>query len=379
MANLKQIYLDNSTSARPSGEAVSQMLPFYTEKWGSPSQPHQKGQEVVPALSHAFYQIRQLLNAEEEDQVEFASSGGEAMRRLLFAVFEEYALKKGRNHFITSTLEDPFLTAILKKLEHYGASVTWMTPGPKGLINSDTVVDAITPRTALVVLGWASGLTGVVQPIEELASLCLERRVKLAVDASHILGKWSFEPSKVAIDFLIFHGEPLHAPKGVGGLWARKGNKLSFPPEGIFINVPASVALGEAAIRAKEAHDYLCTETARLKWHFEKQLAEKVAGAKILFSDNERLPHVLAASFPGLYNEALLFYLNRKGVCASIGGGVFPPLASLLGAMGVELREARSAISFSLSRETTEEEIDRCVSLVVSAHDRLSKQVELWR
>lgn len=375
----KTIYLDNATAARPSGEAVSHMLPFYSDKWGSPLQPHQMGQDTVPAIKEAVEQIGALLGASPEDVIEFTLSGGEALHHLLFSAFESYALKRGKNHFISSTLEDPVTLSILKKLEHFGASVTLLKPDDRGIIRKEALAAAITPRTAFAVFSWANGLTGVVQPMEELAAVCQERSVKIVALATHVLGKWLIDVSKLPIDFLIFHGEPLHAPQGAGCLWARKDSRLYQAPEKGHLNVPACVALGIAAKQTLEAHDYLCTEIARLKWHFEKELVSRIPQTVVLFGDEERVPHITALSFAGLCNEALLFFLNRKGVYATIGGGVHQPLDPFLTSIGIDPLKARGALSFSLSRETTEEEIERAIALICTGVTRLSRQGEQWR
>lgn len=379
------IYLDNSTTTRPSGEAVSKMLIYLSEKWGSPSSPHIMGQELFPAIEESYKNIYALLGASEKDSVVFTSSGAEAVNHAFLSTYQDVTLSTGKNHFVAVASDEAPALMSLARLEAFGASVTVVKPNEQGQASVKDISEAITPRTAMVAVSYANGLTGVINPIGEIADLCKLRGIRLLVEATHVLGKLFFSLKEMTIDFIAFNGDHLQAPKGTGGLYIREGIALSpFILGGIeqgglragSVNVPALVALGVAAKETLEARDYLCTEVARLKYRFESEVTKRLPEVKILFENGERLPHITAMTFPGVANEALLFALNRRGVLASIGGGSQQQINYLLLACGVEESLASSALSFSLSRETKEEDILKAAASIEAAYLKLKKVSE---
>lgn len=368
------VYLDNSSTTQPSAEAVSKMLLFCTEKWGIPSQPHQIGQEVYLPLEEAYRSIYNLLGAQNQDAVVMTSSGAEAVNQAIFSTYQEVSVPLGKNHFIATALDEAASMMSMHRCESFGCSVTQVKPNKRGIIDPKSLVEAITPRTALFSIPWASGLTGVVQPILELAEICKLRGVRLLVDATHALGKIDFELKDLPIGLLAFNGDQIHAPKGTGGLYAREGIFLTpFIAGGITENVPGIVGLGVAAKQAEEARDYMCTEVARIRMHFENEVQRRIPAAIVLFGEEERVPHITAISFPGVLNEALLFALNRRGIFASMGGGSQQQLTYYLLACHLHPRLAESALSFSLSRETTEEQVERAAQALEVSYMLLRK------
>lgn len=317
------IYLDNSTTTRPSEKAVSGMMPFFTDLWGSPLAPHTMGQQLYPSIKESYQAIYDLLGATKEDTVLFTSSGDAAAQHAITSTYFNVSIPTGKDHFVAS---------------------------PKQM-TAETIGDVITPRTAMVSLPWADGLTGVINPVEEIAALCQERGIIFHLDATHVLGKLYFDLKEVGADFISFSGSHIHAPQGTGALYIKSGVKCSALS---IDNVPGLVGLGIAAKEAVASRDFLCMEIARLRKKLETGILEKYPDAVVLFQNGERLPNVSAINFPGIVNEALLFFLNQKGVYASI-------------------EKNHSAVSFSLSRETTEDEIDRAVEIIVESAKRLSK------
>lgn len=383
----KPAYFDNSTTTRPSAEAVSKMLTYYTEKWGVLTQPHKMGQELFSSYSVALEHIYKLVGAEKADTIIMTSSGAEAINHALFSTYQDVSLVDGRNHFITAaTDEAPFLMS-LNRLTALGGAATFIKPNGNGIIDPKSLIEAMTPRTAMVCLSWANGSTGIVQPIYEIAEICKMRGVRLLVDVTHVLGKLFYSLNEFSIDFLSFNGDQLHAPKGTGGLYIRQGMKLSpFITGGMeqaglragSLNVPAVIGLGEAAKQMLEARDYFCTEVARLKLLFEMEIKKRIPNSSILFEGMEKVPGILTCSFPGVVNEALLFLLNQKGVFASIGGGSEQLISHYLKTCGFDHFTADGAISFSLSRETHEEDIFFAVSaleMIVSKLRKTSMQI----
>lgn len=358
------------------------MLPFYTDKWGVLTQPHKMGQELFPDFKEALHLIYKLLGASEKDAIVMTSSGAEAINQAILSTFQDISLSEGRNHFITSAIEEaPFLMS-LNRLQGFGGAVSILKPNEYGIITPKAVIEAITPRTALLALSWASGLTGIIQPIHELAEICKLRKIRLLVDGSFVLGKLFFSLKELSIDLFSFNGDNIHAPKGTGGLYIKQGIHLSpFITGGIeqtalrsgALNMPAVVGLGEAAKQCLEAREYMCTEIARIQMYLEREIKAHIPKAKILFEDKEKIPGILTVAFPGINNEALLFSLNQKGVFASIGGGSQQLLSYYLKTCGLESLIANSALSFSLSRETKEEEIEFAIKTLEKAVNNLYK------
>lgn len=376
------IYLDNSTATKPSPKSISKMIPFFHEKWGHPSQPHQKGYELYSAMNESVKNIFELLGAKGKDQFVFTSSGAEAINHVIASAYETLTLQTGRNQYLAvNTNEAPSLMAV-GRLEQSQCIGKMLNVNEKGKINAEILGDAITPRTALLSVDWANGLTGVVQPIGEIATLCEERGIALHLDATHVLGKLYFDLEDLGASYITFNGDQLHAPKGTGGVWIKEG--ITMNPwilggveqgglRGGSFNVPGLVALGHAALELIDTRDLLGVETARLRNRLEEGILEALPNAVVHFKDEERLPHITAIGFPGVANEALLFSLNRQGVYASIGGGSFQQLGLILAASKIPEPLAHSSISFSLSRETTEEDIEHAIAIIVQSVQKLRK------
>lgn len=382
-----EIYLDNNTTTRPADRVIAKMLPFYTERWGVPSAPHQKGQQLVPAIEEALKGIYALLGAKESDSVVFTSSSAEGINHAILSTYFDITVHTGRNHFITSAIDEAPSIMAIGRLEQLSCLGKMVQADKNGRVTAETIAEAISPRTALVSLSWANGLTGVINPIAEIAELCQERGIRLHLDASHILGKAVFDWEDVPAHFITFNGDSLHAPAGTGALFIRHDVKCSsFILGGIEqgghragnFSVAGLVALGQAAREALDARDLLCTEVARLRTKLEAGIVSLIPDAIPFFQDQERLPHTTAIGFPGVANEALLFLLNRKKLFASIGGGTHQQIGLILTASGIDEALANSAISFSLSRETTEDEIDRAIEIIADSVQRLRKASFQW-
>lgn len=376
------IYLDNHTTTRPSEQAIAKMLPFLTDRWGIPSAPHLLGQQLQAPIEEALRGLYALIGAKESDEVIFTSSNAEGINQVILSTYFDVTIHTGRNQLITSLIEEAPALMAIGRLEQLSC-VCKMAPADRnGRITAEAIAEAMTPRTALVSLAWANGLTGVINPIEEIAEVCKERGVHLHVDASHVIGKIFFEGNEILADFLTFSGDRFHAPSGTAGLFIKAGTKcspliLGGVEQGGYragaYSVASLVALGQAARESIDARDFVCTEVARLKAKLETGILARIPEAVVFFQDQERLPNCTAIAFPGVSNEALLYALNRKGVYATIGGGSYQQIGLLLTASGVDPILAHTALSFSLSRETTEDEIDQAIDVIVDSVQRLGK------
>lgn len=376
------IYLDNNTTTRPSAQAISKMLPFLTERWGVPSAPHLIGQQLFPAIEEALKGIYALIEAKESDEIIFTSSSAEGINQVILATYFDVTVHTGKNQFITSVIDEAPSIMAIGRLEQLSCIGKMVPAGKNGCVTVDAIIEAMTPRTALVSLAWANGLTGVINPVEEIARICQERGVHLHLDASHVLGKIFTDWTEVPSQFLTFNGDCIHAPTGTGGLFIRSDARCSPLILGGIeqagyragsYSVAGLVALGQAAREAIDARDYICTEVARLRSKLEQGIVANIPEAVVFFKDQERLPNCSAIGFPGVANEALLYLLSRKGVYASIGGGAYQQIGLILAASGIDPVLAHTAISFSLSKETTEDEIDRSIEIIAECVRHLKK------
>lgn len=378
MANY--IYLDNGMTTRPSERSISKMMPFLQKYWGVPYAPHKLGLDVAQAMKESFQSIYELVGAANRDTFIFTSSGAEAVNQVIQSIYFDQVLDSGRNHMITSNVDEAPAIMAIGRLEQLNCVGKMAEVSAQGMVTAQTISEAMTPRTVLVSLSWANGLTGVINPVAEISKVCESRGVFFHLDASHVLGKLHYHLDEISVTHLTFGGDLLHAPKGTGGLFIRDGRRISplilggIEQAGLRAGSYSSAnlaALGEAALEMRDAQDYLCTEIARLRDLFESEIISRLPDAKVFFQDQERLPNISAIAFPGILNEALLYALNQRGVYACIGGGSFQQIAIVLTASGVAESLAKTAISFNLSRETTQEQVESAVEIIIEEVTRL--------
>ena len=367
-----KVYLDNHTATRPFKEALDQMLASYRHSWGSLAAPHQMGQDLYEETTLSVKKIYASLGALETDSFFLTSGSAENSTQIFFSHYLETVKETGKNHFLISPLEEAPSILSLNRLETLGCFGKMLSLNSSGHIETETLKAAISPKTSLVSLSWANGLTGVIQPLHELMTICQEKEVLLHVDVSTVIGKLFFRFQDLTCDFMTFDGEKIHAPKGVGGIFVKEKTPFSsVTSHAPHHNTPALFSLRATLETLEEQFDVTCIETARLRDKLEKTLQEHLPDTVIFFQDVDRLPHVTALGFPGVYHEALLFLLHRRGVYASMGGGFSQKLSHLLKACGIPEPLASCALSFSLSHETTEADIDYALDVIISSVKKL--------
>lgn len=359
------IYLDHHSVTRPCGSAVERMMPYLQEHWGASISPHHLG---------APYQaLFDFFGASSKDRFVFTSSGAEAINQVFWSIFLEISRKTGKCHFIISCVEDAPMMQSVKRLEELGCTIKIAPVNGQGQIDVEQLASLINPRTALISVTMAHGLTGVIQPIEEIALLAKEKNVCLHVDATYSAGKYPVSFSDLGAHYLTFSGDRIHAVKGSGGLFAKAGSPLvplivgGAEQEGFrggAFDVPSFMALCAALTQASLYLDTMSLEGVRLRNLLESEIVSRLPGSKALFTDTLRLPNTAVLFFPRTHHEALLYLLNRKGVYASMGGTYCQHLNRVLMASGIDAMDAECALSFSLSRMTTEEEIMHAAALI---------------
>lgn len=368
------LYLDNHTVTRPLPKVIETLEPFFRERWGNVKAPHRLGQELISAVDKAAENIKRSLGAAPSSTLLFASSGAEAIDHLFFSVYTTIAIEVARTHFFFAETEEIAVLMGLKQLKKFDCYSKALPVDEVGRLRAETLEEIIDRRGVMLSVSMAHPLTGVIQPIADLARVCKAKDILLHVDISSAFGKLFFSFEDFGVDFLTFEGSLFHAPKGTGGLLVRTG--LSLPPihHGVApFNVPLFSALGCAMEEMQNGLDYMCTEIARLRGRFEEKLQAMLPDIVVFFQEVDRLPNTSVIAFPKIASELLAFHLQRRGVFATFGGESYQHLSVILKACGVEPSLAMSALSFALSCETTEEEIDRAVLIIAELVEELQK------
>lgn len=364
---MREVYLDHHSATRPLPDVVEAMLPFWGRYWGSTTSMHQKGQELFAPMQESIDQLLAALGASPRDRIYFFSSYAEAMSHLFFSYYVDNMRSSGKNHVLTTSNEEAAILMSIKRLEELGCLGRILPVNSEGLLTVEALKQEIKPRSSLLSLAWANGLTGVIQPIESLASQCKSEGMHVHVDASYAIGKVPFCLRDLPIDFLTFDGGVLHAPKGTAALIVKADADLP-PPLSTMTGlcVGGLVALSKAVCESMERMDVMGLEVARLRDQLEKGVEKECPGVHSVFKGSPRLPNCATLIFPRIASDALLYLLHRHQVYASLGGGHAQRLSHLLIASGIDPFLSQCALSFTLSFETTQEEIERAISVVVS-------------
>lgn len=368
------LYLDNASRTRPHPEVVKEMAALLKSSWGYPLSPHPFGQQSVPQINRAFDRIRKRINAPERGNLYFCSSRPQAVNGVIWSTYNEITKEFGKNHYLTTQIEEAPQLFALTKLEEYSCVSKLLPLDNRAQLTPQTLIEGLSPRTALLSLSLVNGLLGTIQPLEEIRALCKERGVLLHVDFTHALGKMEIDLTDV--DFATFSGEGVGAFATSACLYVREGVPFTSPIYGMepaslgVIDLPQLTALATGLELADQKRGHLLLETARLRDLFERGLE----GAKVLLKDH-RVPTHSVVAFEGIASEALLFALAQEGLYGSIGGGLFQQIGHLLESAQVDPYLAKCALSFSFSHETTEKEIEEAQEIINRTTKRLFK---LW-
>jgi len=382
------IYLDNNATTRVDPDVVQAMLPFYSELYGNPSSMHSFGGGVAARITEARENVARLLGA-AADEIVFTSCGTESDSTAIRAAIESYPTKK---HLVTSRVEHAAIKNLFESLSKKGYRTTFVPVDREGRLDLDALYDSLTDDTAIVSLMWANNETGVIFPIEEISRRVKERGIIFHTDAVQTVGKIPIDLSRTGVDMLSLSGHKIHAPKGIGALYLRKGTK--FAPfligghqekgrRGGTENTAAIVGLGKAAEIAKR-HMAAggCAAVGELRDVLENKILAQVPSTFVNGDRASRLPNTTSIAFEYVEGEAILLMLNEYGICASSGSactsGSLEP-SHVLRAMGVPFTAAHGSIRFSLSRYTTRKEIDFVLEKLPPVIARLRQMSPFWK
>jgi cysteine desulfurase len=366
----KVIYLDNNATTAVAPEVLEAMLPFFKERYGNPSSIHRFGGMLKKHIDKAREQVAALLNA-SPDEIIFTSCGSESDNMALKGFC---AVHGSRSRIVTSSVEHPAVRNTARYLKEKGAALTELNVDGEGLLVKNEFEAAAIDQDTIVSLMWANNETGVLFPIHELAESVKSRGGTFHTDAVQAVGKVPIDLKKTPLDLLALSGHKLHAPKGIGAMYIRKGTALEplihggHQERGLRAgteNIAYIVGLGCAAELAKKHMDEENTRIRTLRDKLEEALLRTCPAAKLNGHKQMRLPTTANISFESIEGEAILLHCDELGIAASSGSacttGSLEP-SHVMRAMGIPYTFAHSSTRFSLSRYTTEAEIDAVIA-----------------
>ena len=383
------IYLDNNATTCVAPEVVQAMLPFLTEAYGNPSSMHKFGSSVAGALTKARRQVRSTIGAQHDTEIVFTSCGSESDST---AIYSALRAQPERREIITTKVEHPAILTLCEYLEkEEGYTVHWLEVDRAGRLDLDAYRAALSPKVAIVSVMWANNETGTLFPVEEMAELANAQGVMFHTDAVQAVGKVPIDLKATKIDMLSLSGHKLHAPKGTGVLYVRRG--LRFRPllrgghqergrRAGTENIPGIIALGQAAELAQANLPVENGRVRELRDRLESELLARVPRCFVTGDKSNRLPNTCNIAFEFIEGEAILLLLNKTGIGASSGSactsGSLEPSHVML-ARGLPYTAAHGTVRFSLSVYNTDEEIDRVIEAVPGIVAKLRKLSPYWQ
>jgi len=366
---MRVIYLDNNATTKVDEAVFEEMRPYFCELYGNPSSMHYFGGQVQRKVCEARKRVADLLGA-TADEIIFTACGTESDNAAIRSALE---VLPDRRHIITSRVEHPAVLTQCRNLRNKGYRVTEIGVDGAGRLDMEEYRKAIDEDTAIVSFMWANNETGVIFPVEEAAVLAKANGALFHTDAVQAVGKIPINMAASQIDMLSLSGHKLHAPKGIGALYLRKGT----PFRPLLVgghqeksrragteNTAAIIALGKACQLANEYMTAENTTVRALRDRLESALMASIPNARVNGGGAERLPNTSSIAFEFVEGEAILLLLSELGICASSGSactsGSLEP-SHVLRAMGVPFTCAHGSIRFSLSRYTTDAEIDTVI------------------
>ena len=384
---MKTIYLDNNATTKVAPEVLDVMLPYFSELYGNPSSMHTFGGQVGQKIRVAREQAAAMIGAMPEEIV-FTSCGTESDNS---AIRSALATRPDKKHIVISRVEHPAIRALCSHLSLQGYKITELPVDKNGILDLENLDKHLTSDTAIVSLMWGNNETGVIFPVEEAAHLAQEKGILFHTDAVQAAGKIPINMNNNLIDMLSISGHKLHAPKGVGILYVRRGTKFSpfligghqeKERRGGTENTPGIIGLGKACELASRNLEKENTHVRRLRDKLERELLNRIPQSRVNGDTGNRLPNTTNISFEYVEGEAILLLMNELGICASSGSactsGSLQP-SHVLRAMGVPFTMAHGSIRFSLSVYNTEEEIDFVIDKMPAIIDRLRGMSPFWK
>ena len=383
-----RVYADNAATTKVSAKALEAMMPGLTSLYGNPSSLHEEGREAEHELLKARMEIAALIGA-ETDEIYFTSGGSEsdnwAIREMAFR-----GRKKGKTHLISTEFEHHAVLHTLEKLEKDGFTVTYIKPLANGIIDVEKLKEAIKPETALVTVMYANNEIGTIQPIKEIADICHEHDIIFHTDAVQALGHIPVNVKEDGIDLMSFSGHKFNGPKGVGGLYVKKGIVIGNLIDGGAQerrkragteNIPGIMGMAAALKESVEEMDTEIKKISALRDKLIDGIIEKIPAVHLNGDRERRVPGNVNFCFEGIEGESLLLRLDLAGIAASSGSactsGSLDPSHVLL-SIGVPKELAHGSLRLSFGKYNTEEEIDYILSVLPEIVKTLRLMSPVW-
>ncbi len=388
--NEKVVYMDNNATTMIAPEVVDAMMPYLTNLYGNPSSMHTFGGQVGQVVSEAREKVADILGAEPEE-ITFTSCGTESDSTAILSALRTFPEKR---HVVTTRVEHPAVKSLCDNLETltgHKYRVTRLKVDGEGMIDMAEYEAALTDDTAIVSVMWANNETGNIYPVEKMAAMANERGILFHTDAVQAVGKIPIDLKTLDIDFLSLSGHKIHAPKGVGVLYIKRGTLFvpfltgghqEYGRRGGTENVASIVGLGRACELASEKMAEENTRVKQLRDKLEEGLLSGISKSRLNGHKTARLPNTSNISFEFVEGEAILLHMNRHNICASSGSactsGSLEP-SHVLRAMGVPFTAAHGSIRFSLSVYNSEEEVDFIIEKMPAIIELLRKMSPFWQ
>ena len=382
------IYADNAGTTKMSPVAIDAMTKCMNEVFGNPSSLHSTGQRAAEVLQKAREDVAEALGA-DFNEIYFTSGGSEADNQAIRSA-ALFGAKKGKKHLISTKIEHHAVLHTLKKLEREGFEVTLLDVGADGIVDPADVEKAIREDTALVTIMYANNEIGTLQPIDEIAKICKEKKVTFHTDAVQAYTQVPIDVEAMNIDMMSTSGHKINGPKGIGVMYIRKGVKiLSFIHGGAqerkrragTLNVPGIVGIGKAAEIAKNTMAERSAKEISLRDHLIDRILTEIPYVRLNGDRHDRLPNNVNVCFRYIEGESMLILLDQAGVCASSGSactsGSLDPSHVLL-AIGLPHEIAHGSLRLTLSEKNTVEEIDFVVDELKKIIERLRSMSPLY-
>jgi cysteine desulfurase len=381
---MMEVYLDNNATTMVDPQVFEEMKPFFCDIYGNPNSLHRFGSGTHPKMLEALDYLYAGINANDEDDIVVTANATESNNWVLQSTWIEQILNGDKKHIITSEVEHPAITATCKFLERQGVEVTYLNVNEEGVLEADAVKEALRDDTALVSIMWANNETGKIFPVEEIGKICKEAGVIFHSDATQAIGKVKVDVQAANVDMISFSAHKFHGPKGVGGLYIKKGTPLMPLMHGGeqmggrragTVDVASMVGMGKAM--------HLATNTMALAYeeNHVRMLRDKLESEILKLPDTiviggreNRTPNTTLISFKGVEGESMLWDLNQSGIGASTGSACASEdleANPVMNAFGSDSELAHTGVRFSLSRFNTEEQIDYAIEQITKAVERL--------
>ncbi|MBC8874498.1 MAG: cysteine desulfurase NifS [Planctomycetes bacterium] len=388
---MRIVYADNNATTQVAPEVYEAMIPFFTENYFNPSSMYEPARSTAEVVARSREGIARHLGAGDPKQILFTSCASESNNTAIQGVVKA---NPTRRHIITTSVEHPAVLEVCRDIERGGFDVTFLSVDQDGNLDLREFVRALRPDTLLVTVMHANNETGVIFPVAELARITKETDSKIVfhTDATQSIGKLPIDLQREYrhVDLLSFSGHKLHAPKGIGALYIRRGT----PCRPLLIgghqeggrragteNVPYIVALAKAMDLAMANLDEEQTKVRQLRDRLETSLAERISHIQINGKAAPRLPNTSNVSCYSIEGESMLFELSEYGICASSGSactsGTLEP-SHVLRALNVPFMAVHGSIRFSFSRYNTDDDIDRIIEIFPEIVTRLRRASPYW-